>query len=75
MLFGRSIAGALAFALATAGPALADTYDLVIDRTKVRIDGQERLVFSINGDIPPVVLHDWLTGGYIKRPLVISQRT
>lgn len=31
--------------------------------------------FSIDGDIPPVVLHDWLTGGYIKRPLAISQRT
>lgn len=63
MLFGRSIAGALALmlALALARPALADTYDLVIDRTKVRIDGQERLVFSINGDIAGPVLR-WTEG-------------
>ena len=36
--------GALA-AWACALPALAGTYDLVIDRTSVRIDGQERRVF------------------------------
>lgn len=61
MLFGRSIVGAMVLALATAGPVLAGTYDLVIDRTKVRIDGQDRQVFSINGDISGPVLR-WTEG-------------
>ena len=51
----------LAFLLIGATPALAGTYDLVIDRTKVRIDGQERQVFSINGDIAGPVLR-WTEG-------------
>ena len=42
-------------------PALAGTYDLVIDRTSVRIDGQERRVFSINGQIAAPVLR-WKEG-------------
>ena len=42
-------------------PALAGTYDLVIDRTTVRIDGQERRVFSINGQIAAPTLR-WKEG-------------
>ena len=42
-------------------PALAGTYDLVIGRTTVRIDGQERSVFSINGQIAAPVLR-WKEG-------------
>jgi len=44
-LFAAFVASVLAM------PAFAATYDLVIDRTSVRIDGQERRVFSINGQI------------------------
>jgi FtsP/CotA-like multicopper oxidase with cupredoxin domain len=44
-----------------AAPAFAGTYDLVIDRTTVRIDGQDRQVFSINGDIAGPVLR-WTEG-------------
>ena len=40
---------------------MAGTYDLVIDRTSVRIDGQERRVFSINGQIAAPVLR-WKEG-------------
>ncbi|WP_428668796.1 copper resistance system multicopper oxidase [Reyranella sp.] len=42
-------------------PAFAATYDLVIDRTSVRIDGQERRVFSINGQIAAPTLR-WTEG-------------
>lgn len=42
-------------------PALAGTYDLVIARTSVRIDGQERRVFSINGRIAAPTLR-WTEG-------------
>jgi FtsP/CotA-like multicopper oxidase with cupredoxin domain len=48
-------------AWAFAAPALAGTYDLVIDRTTVRIDGQERRVFSINGQIAGPTLR-WQEG-------------
>jgi CopA family copper-resistance protein len=41
--------------------ASADTYDLVIDRTKVTIDGQERSVVSINGQIAAPTLR-WREG-------------
>jgi len=44
-----------------AAPAFAATYDLVIDRTSVRIDGQERRVFSINGQIAAPTLR-WTEG-------------
>jgi CopA family copper-resistance protein len=44
-----------------AAPAFAGTYDLVIDRTSVRIDGQERRVFSINGQIAAPTLR-WTEG-------------
>lgn len=52
---------ALALVLLSASPALAGTYDLVIDRTAVRIDGQERRVFSINGQIAGPTLR-WKEG-------------
>jgi L-ascorbate oxidase len=42
-------------------PASAATYDLVIDRTLVRIDGQDRRVFSINGQIAGPTLR-WKEG-------------
>ena len=42
-------------------PASAATYDLVIDRTAVRIDGKERRVFSINGQIAAPTLR-WTEG-------------
>lgn len=48
-------------AWAFAIPAVAGTYDLVIDRTTVRIDGQERRVFSINGQIAGPTLR-WTEG-------------
>lgn len=44
-----------------AGPAFAGTYDLVIDRTPVSIDGQVRRVFTINGLIAGPVLR-WTEG-------------
>jgi FtsP/CotA-like multicopper oxidase with cupredoxin domain len=53
------VAGVLAWAFAF--PACAGTYDLVIDHTKVRIDGQERQVFSINGEIAGPTLR-WTEG-------------
>src|ERR1700744_2073088 len=35
----------------TGSPAFAGTYDLVIDRTQMKIGGQERTVYTINGEI------------------------
>jgi L-ascorbate oxidase len=52
---------ALAFALIGVSPAFAGTYDLVVDRTSVRIDGEERRVFSINGEIAGPTLR-WKEG-------------
>ncbi|MCX7362637.1 MAG: multicopper oxidase domain-containing protein [Alphaproteobacteria bacterium] len=52
---------ALAVVLLSASPAFAGTYDLVIDRTAVRIDGQERRVFSINGQFAGPTLR-WKEG-------------
>ena len=42
-------------------PTFAGTYDLVIDRTKVRIDGQDRSLFTINGEIAGPTLR-WTEG-------------
>jgi FtsP/CotA-like multicopper oxidase with cupredoxin domain len=44
-----------------AAPAFAGAYDLVIDRTVVRIDGQERRLFTINGEIGGPTLR-WTEG-------------
>jgi hypothetical protein len=54
---------ALSLALMAFGctQAVAATYDLVIDRTTVRIDGTERRVFSINGQIAGPTLR-WTEG-------------
>jgi CopA family copper-resistance protein len=52
---------ALAAVFAAPLPALAGSYDLVIDRTDVAIDGQTRRVFSINGEIAGPVLR-WKEG-------------
>ena len=52
---------ALALLSIAGSPAFAATYDLVIDRTFVRIDGQERRVFSINGQIAGPTLR-WKEG-------------
>jgi FtsP/CotA-like multicopper oxidase with cupredoxin domain len=52
---------ALALFLLGASPAFAGTYDLVIDRTAVRIDGQDYKVFSINGQIAGPTLR-WKEG-------------
>src|SRR5882672_7033343 len=52
---------ALAVLLLVPLPALAATYDLVIDRTDVVIDGQTRRVFSINGQIAGPTLR-WKEG-------------
>ena len=62
MSIRRSFVGLalLAFGL-SAPPALAGTYDLVIDRTTVAIDGQTRRVFSINGEIAGPTLR-WTEG-------------
>jgi len=49
------------FLWAWVAPALAGTYDLVIDRTKVRIDGEERRLFTINGEISGPTLR-WTEG-------------
>ena len=49
------------FLWAWVAPAHAGTYDLVIDRTKVRIDGQERSLFTINGEIAGPTLR-WTEG-------------
>ncbi len=59
MLFRRSIVGVLAWL--AAAPAFAATYDLVIDRTDVVIEGQARRVFSINGQIAGPTLR-WKEG-------------
>ena len=55
------IRAALVVALSTPLPALAATYDLVIDRTDVQIEGQTRRVFSINGQIAGPTLR-WKEG-------------
>ena len=52
---------ALVLLLLAGNPAFAGTYDLVIDRTPVRIDGEERRVFSINGQIAGPTLR-WTEG-------------
>jgi len=52
---------ALAAAFSVALPVSAATYDLVIDRTDVAIEGQTRRVFSINGQIAGPPLH-WTEG-------------
>ena len=59
MLF--RLLAACAAAWAVASPALAATYDLVIDRTDVQIEGQTRRVFSINGQIAGPTLR-WKEG-------------
>ena len=51
----------LAFALLAPLSAFAATYDLVIDRTDVPIEGQMRHVFSINGQIAGPTLR-WKEG-------------
>jgi FtsP/CotA-like multicopper oxidase with cupredoxin domain len=51
----------LAIAFSAPLPALAATYDLVIDRTDVMIEGQARRVFSINGQIAGPTLR-WTEG-------------
>jgi L-ascorbate oxidase len=55
------INAALAIAFSAPLPALAATYDLVIDRTDVQIEGQTRRVFSINGQIAGPTLR-WKEG-------------
>lgn len=50
-----------ALVLGGALPALADTYELVIERTTVTIDGQPRKVVSINGQIAAPTLR-WREG-------------
>ena len=50
-----------ALLLGGALPALADTYELVIERTTVTIDGQPRKVVSINGQIAAPTLR-WREG-------------
>jgi FtsP/CotA-like multicopper oxidase with cupredoxin domain len=59
MLFRLLAAGVTAWAITA--PALAATYDLVIDRTDVQIEGQTRRVFSINGQIAGPTLR-WKEG-------------
>ena len=61
MLFRRSFVGVLAWLVAAPLPALAATYDLVVDRTDVVIEGQTRRVFSINGQIAGPTLR-WKEG-------------
>ena len=51
----------LALALLAPVSAFAATYDLVIDRTEVPIEGQMRRVFSINGQIAGPTLR-WKEG-------------
>jgi CopA family copper-resistance protein len=55
------INAALALAFSVPLPALAATYDLVIDRTDVQIEGQTRRVFSIHGQIAGPTLR-WKEG-------------
>ncbi|MEI7873886.1 MAG: copper resistance system multicopper oxidase [Alphaproteobacteria bacterium] len=52
---------ALALLLLGASPAFAGTYDLVIDRSTVVIDGEQRRVYSINGQIAAPTLR-WKEG-------------
>jgi L-ascorbate oxidase len=52
---------ALALVLLGASPAFAGTYDLVIDRTAIAIDGEQRRVYSINGQIAAPTLR-WKEG-------------
>ena len=52
---------ALALVLLSASPAFAGTYDLIIDRTVVSIDGKQRSVVSINGQIAGPTLR-WKEG-------------
>lgn len=59
MLFRLLAVGVTAWAITA--PALAVTYDLVIDRTDVQIEGQTRRVFSINGQIAGPTLR-WKEG-------------
>src|SRR5476649_1231649 len=54
-----------------AAPAFAGTYDLVIDRTMVRIDGQERRLFTINGEIGGPTLR-WTEGEEVTINVVNS---
>ncbi|WP_428686200.1 copper resistance system multicopper oxidase [Reyranella sp.] len=62
MSIRRSFVGLAVLALGlAASPVLAGTYDLVIDRTTVAIDGQTRRVFSINGEIAGPTLR-WTEG-------------
>ncbi|MFI4999645.1 MAG: multicopper oxidase domain-containing protein, partial [Reyranellales bacterium] len=56
-----SLRRALALVVLGATPAFAGTYDLVIERTSARIDGAERRVVSINGQIAGPTLH-WKEG-------------
>ena len=51
----------LALAMLAPLPVVAATYDLVIDRTDVPIEGQMRRVFSINGEIAGPALR-WKEG-------------
>jgi FtsP/CotA-like multicopper oxidase with cupredoxin domain len=55
------INAALAIAFSAPLPAFAATYDLVIDRTDVQIEGQTRRVFSINGQVAGPTLR-WKEG-------------
>ena len=55
------INAALAIGFSAPLPAFAVTYDLVIDRTDVQIEGQTRRVFSINGQIAGPTLR-WKEG-------------
>jgi CopA family copper-resistance protein len=55
------INAALVLAFSAPLPAFAATYDLVIDRTDVQIEGRTRRVFSINGQIAGPTLR-WKEG-------------
>lgn len=62
MSIRRSFAGLAVLVLGLAAPPVcAGTYDLIIDRTNVAIDGQTRRVFSINGEIAGPTLR-WTEG-------------
>ena len=55
------VPAALAAALSLSLPALAGTYNLTVDRTEVRIEGETRRVFSVNGQIAGPTLR-WKEG-------------
>ena len=58
----RILAAALSFAaLALASPSLADTYNLTLEPTTVRVAGKTAPAMSINGQIPGPLLH-WKEG-------------